>query len=116
MYMARVGVINHNIEKIVLRIILWSALALTILYIVFLGNMVKNIVERKSLEAREQVLASEVGELELTYLSLSKKVDLSLSKTLGFKETKAAFATRKSLGLVNRSSPLSNDKIVQNEI
>jgi len=116
MYMARVGVINHNIEKIVLRIILWSTLALAILYAVFLCNMVKNIVERKSLEARERVLSSEVGDLELTYLSLSNKIDLPLSKTLGFKETKPAFATRKSLGLLNHTSPLSNVKTVQNDI
>ncbi len=71
--------INHNLEKTVLRFILCSFGLLALLYILFLGNMVKNIIERRSLEADARTLSNEVGNLELNYLSLSNSVDLPLS-------------------------------------
>lgn len=72
---------------------------LCLCYILILGNMVFNIIERRSLEREGLALGSEVGNLELTYLSAASKIDLEFSKSLGFQETKPAFATRKSLGL-----------------
>ena len=95
-----VGVVNNDMEKALLKIMLWSFAALALLYVLFLGNMVMNIVERKSLEATARGLESVVGNLELTYLSKSNDVDLALSYSLGFKEAKTSFTTRKSLGLI----------------
>ena len=60
--------------------------------------MVYNIVERKALEAEARELSNEVRDLELTYLSMSGKINLELSNELGFRETKARYATRKALG------------------
>ena len=60
--------------------------------------MVSNIIARKGYEMDARSLSSEVGELELSYLAKSNNVDLALSYSLGFKEAKATFATRKTVG------------------
>lgn len=104
-----VSLVNNNIERLVLNIILCSFGVLSILYILFLGNMVNNIIERRSLEADARVLSGEVGNLGLTYLSMSSNVDLELSHSLGFKEAKTTFATRKSLGLQPSIKTSQND-------
>ena len=98
-FVSNTNIVTNDIEKLALRFILWSFATLALIYVFLLGNMVFNIVERKSLEISARTLSSEVRELELTYLSLSNGVDLELSQTLGFKEVKANFATRKALGL-----------------
>lgn len=92
-----------------MNIIFWSFGTLALLYVLLLGNMVRNIVERRSLETGMRALSSEVGNLELAYLSASNSVDLNFSHSLGFKETKTIYATRKSLGF-------GNVKVLQNEI
>lgn len=115
-YVQSVGVINNNIEKLILNIIFWSFGALALLYILLLGNMVKNIIERQSLEVRARSLSNEVRNLEVAYLSVSKNIDLSLSYSMGFKNTQATFATRKSLGLLPSSEPSLGAKIIQNDI
>ena len=102
-----VNIINYNVEKIFLRAIIFSFGALAIFYVLILGNMVWNIVERRSLEREVATLGSAVHELELTYLSQSMNIDLIFSKNLGFTETDTKFATRKSLGSV---------KLAKNEI
>jgi len=107
-----VNIMNNNfeVEHITLNVMLFLLGTLAFLYVFILGSTVFNIVARKALEKNELTLSNEVGDLETSYLSLSKSVDLSLSQTMGFKETKATFATRKSLG------SLQNVKFNQNEI
>ena len=114
MYVSNASIINNGIERIVLRGILYFFGALALFYIFFLGNMVSNIIERRSLELNARTLSSEVRDLELVYLSLSNNIDLSLSYSIGFKETKASFATRKSLGLKFPSD--DSTKMTQNDI
>ena len=109
MYVKSVNVIINNIEKLAFNLIIGSFGALTILYVFFLGNMVMNIVERRGLETDMRLLSSEVRNLELSYLSLSNHLDLPLSYSLGFKETKASFATRKSLGSATIPQIAQND-------
>ncbi len=111
MFVKNVDVINDNANKNILNIILWSTALLAVSYLIFLGIMVTNIVERKGLEARARVLSSEVGEMELSYLSMSNNVDVALSRQMGFEETKAVFVTRKSLGLKS-----SDFKIAKNDL
>ena len=115
-YMNRVSVINNNIEKLTLNIIFFSFGALAFLYVLFLGNMVHNVIERRSLEANVRTLSNEVRDLELTYLSLSNNVDLALSHSMGFKETKIIFATRKSLGINISQDESFGTKITQNDL
>ncbi len=112
-YIKSVDVINNNIEKNLLNIFLWSFAALALFYVVFLGNMVSNIVERRSFESEARTLSSTVSNLELTYLSMSNDVDFALSASLGFRETKPVFATRKSVGLNSNSSTV---KVAKNDL
>ncbi|MEX2029241.1 MAG: hypothetical protein WD963_02040 [Candidatus Paceibacterota bacterium] len=109
MYANNANVIQNDIGNITLRFIFLSFGGLALLYVLLVGNMIFNIVERNSLNAEARVLTSEVRDLELTYLSISNNIDLDLSYSLGFQETKATFATRKSLGSLD-------SKVSQNEI
>jgi hypothetical protein len=107
--MQNVNIMTNNIEvkRIILNTMLSILAALALWYVFILGSMVFDIVERKALEKEVATLSNEVGELELSYLSVSNSIDLSLSSSMGFKETKATFATRKSLGSI---------KLAKNEI
>ncbi len=113
MYVSSVGIVNNNIEKLALKLITWSFGAFALLYILFLGNMVINIVERRSFETEARSLSSEVGDLELIYLSMSKDIDLTLSYSMGFKETKTTFANRKSLSSAGFNSVSPVDEIFE---
>jgi len=118
-YATDVNIVNNNdIERRLLNFLLISFGALAFLYILFLGNMVFNIVERRTLEAEARSLTNEVGGLELNYLSMSSNVDLELSRAMGFEEIKINFATRnsKSLGLGSSAPGLENVKSGKNEI
>ena len=109
------SIVHNDIERIAFRFIVWSFGALALLYVIFLGNMVKDVIERRSLETRAHIIANEVGNLELTYLSLSNNIDLNLSYSLGFKETQVIFAPRKSLGL-GLTGELGNVNTAQNDL
>jgi hypothetical protein len=107
-YAEGVNIIDSNdLRRRILHTMLASLGGLALCYVFLLGSMVFNIVERKGLETDARAVSNKVGELELIYLSLSNKIDLNLSHSLGFSETQAKFATRKSLGSV---------KIANNEL
>jgi len=97
------SITNNNLEvrKIVLNTMLAILAALAFWYVLIIGNMVFNIAERRTLEKEALALTNEIGNLELSYLSISGSVDLALSSSMGFKETKATFATREALGSLN---------------
>ncbi|MBY0376920.1 hypothetical protein K2P96_03025 [Patescibacteria group bacterium] len=104
----RVAIVNNgNLQRRILHIMLLSLGVLACLYVVMLTTMVINIVERKTLESRARSLTNEVSGMELSYLTMSNKIDPALGLSLGFKEEPVKFATRKSLGSV---------KITNNEI
>ncbi len=104
-----VNIMNNNIAigKITLNAMLSTIGVLALLYVLILGSMVFDIVQRRSLEKEALALSNEVSELELSYLSVSNSVDTAMSIKMGFKETKANFATRKVLG----SLKLANNEI-----
>lgn len=108
-HMQNVNIMSNNIEvrRIFLRTMLAILVALALWYVLILGNMVFDIVQRKALEKEMLTLSNEVGDLELSYLSLSGSIDTALSSSIGFKETKATFATRKALGSIK----LANNEI-----
>lgn len=82
-----------------LKVLLCVFAGLALCYVLVLGNIVWNIVERRSLEGEARALANDVSDLELEYLSLSSSIDASLGNLLGFIETRTEhFTTRKSLG------------------
>jgi hypothetical protein len=115
-----VNIMNNNIEvnRVVLNAMLSTLAVLAILYVFILGNTVFNIVGRKALEKEMLTLSNEISKSELTYLSVSSSVDMNMSSTMGYKEAKANFATRKSLkslGL-NSGESFGSIKLANNEI
>ncbi len=89
---------NVDVRRVVLRAMLATLGLLALTYALLVGLMVFNIVERKNLEKEMQALVTDVGNLELEYLSAAGGINLQLSQQMGFKEIPANFATRKSLG------------------
>lgn len=107
-YTSNVNIVNNgNLQARCLHLLFVSFGILAFVYVLILGSMVFNIVERRTLEADARTLSNDVGALELRYLSLSNKIDLSLGHSLGFKETAVKYATRKAVGAI---------KLAQNEI
>ncbi|MFA6273823.1 MAG: hypothetical protein WC662_01560 [Candidatus Paceibacterota bacterium] len=105
----RINIVNNNNLQIRMSKILLSSLGvLALCYVFLVGSMVFNIVERKSLEVNARNLTNEVGELELQYFSASGKIDSTFAQSLGFKETKPEYATRKPIA--------GNIKFVKNEL
>lgn len=95
---------NGNLQKKIFNIMILSLGILACFYLILLTTMVVNIVARKSLESRARNLASEVSAMELSYLTMSNKIDHNLGLSLGFKEEQIKYATRKSFGSVKISS------------
>jgi len=101
---------NNNLERRILNIMFGMFGALVVCYAIFLANTIFNVVERQALTKESRTLSNEVGDLELTYLSMSNKIDMTLATSLGFKEGKKQYATRKSF------SSLDSVKLAKNEI
>ncbi len=100
---------NSNLQIRILHSLLGSLGILAFAYLLILGSMVFNIVERKTLEADARNLTNEVGDMQLQYLSISNKVDLALGYSLGFQESKITFATRKAVGTLDVIRVAQND-------
>jgi hypothetical protein len=100
-----VNIMNNNIAlgKITLNAMFSTLGILALLYVLILGNMVFNIVERRSLEKEALALSNSVSDLELSYLAVSGSIDMAMSADMGFKETKATFVTRKTLGSIKQA-------------
>jgi hypothetical protein len=97
-YSGKVKVIdNDNLQSRIFRILLVLLGALALCYFLISVKMVFNIVARQDLGIQVKNLTKEVSDLELKYFSLSSKLDIASSKEMGFQETRAQFATRKSL-------------------
>lgn len=113
-----VNIMNNNIEfkKNILNTMIFIFAALAFFYILIVGNMVFNIIWRKTLEKEIASLSNEIGNLEVSYLAVSGSIDMDLSSAMGFKETKATFATRKSFGFNSNGIHTGNIKLAKNEI
>ena len=107
-----ISITNNHLEmrKILLNTMLFVLSGLAFWYVLILGNMVFDIVQRKTLEKEMLALSNDVGQLELSYLSTAGRMDASLSGELGLKEIKPTYATRKSLNSLGALS-LGNNEI-----
>lgn len=114
-----VSIMNNNIEfrKNILNSMVFAFVALALFYILIVGNMIFSIIWRKTLEKEITSLSNEISSLEVSYLAVSGSIDMELSSAMGFRETKAAFATRRSFGFNSSSDThLENVKLAKNEI
>lgn len=103
MSIQNVSFLNNNIEveKTLLKTMLFILGSLAVVYLLILGSTVLNIIERRAMEKEALALSNEVGNFELSYLAISSSIDLALSSSMGFKETETTFVTRKSLGALS---------------
>ena len=108
-YTGSVNIVNNNnIEKRILNMLLFVLGILALCYVLFLSNMVFNIIERRALEVSVRNLTNEVGNLQSQYFSVSNKVDLALADSMGFKAVNnKTYAVRKSIG----SLSLANNEL-----
>ena len=97
-------VINSNLRETIFKAMLYALGALALVYVLLLGNMVFNIIARKALQAHASAMTGKLSELELQYLSMSNKIDVTFAKSIGFQETKMKFATRESLGSLSMAN------------
>lgn len=113
-----VDIMNNNADmpRVALRALLSSLGVLALIYALLLGVMVWNIVDRKNMEKEQQVLAAELGDLELRYLALSGSLDMELSRAMGFTETRASFAPKRSLGYSSTDEASAKAESARNEI
>ncbi len=104
---------NSDLNRNILRAILFSFATLFISYGLITGGMVFNIVERKALESEMRNIVNEIGELELEYLLASNRVDLAFAELKGFKETSVKkFTIKKSVGF----NDVKNISFMKNEL
>lgn len=89
---------NNNLDKRMFLGLFAVFAVLTVSYVYFIGAIVFNVLERKTVEADIRNLKSNVGHMELQYLSLNNSIDLALAHEKGFEEPKNLyFASRQSL-------------------
>ncbi len=112
-YIERVDTIDQNIDlrSKVLYGIFSMFILFSFLYVFVLGNMVFNIIERKTVDLEARNLANEVASLEANYLILVNNLDQASSFALGLKEIKPIFANRSNASLTLNSSLLAQNEI-----
>ncbi len=85
------GILNNNdINRRVFYIVLSLFGIISGLYVYFLGTIVFNVLERRTVATEAQTLRGEVNDLQIRYLSLNNSVNLTLATNLGFNEAKGA--------------------------
>ncbi|NCU28183.1 MAG: hypothetical protein EOM85_00710 [Candidatus Moranbacteria bacterium] len=77
---------NITTQKVLLRILLTTAIVLSICYVYLIGNITFNIVARKSLESTIANLSAEVDRLDLAYLNKVNEIDREYALNNGFVE------------------------------
>lgn len=94
-YANNATVINHvDLNARILKFIFYAFGILALGYVFILGNLVTNIIERRTLEVEARELTNVLSSLELEYLEKGSAIDLEYSHNLGFKDTKIFYATR----------------------
>ena len=99
-------VVEGQIERATFNFLV-SVLAVSFIsYVLFVGMTILNVVDRKNLGNDNMALKSTVTDLELSYLSETKKIDLNMAYSMGFKDAAVtAFvgskAPEKALTLAN---------------
>jgi len=92
------NIINSDFEKKLFYFFSVFFLFLLVFYIYIVSNITFNIIERKDIRNEIGLVNSNIGNLELEYLSLSNQIDLELVSSLGFKDSNNTyFVSRKTL-------------------
>ena len=73
--------------KFVFKGLLGLSVAMSLIYIFFIGKIVFNIVDRKNIETEMRDISSSVSSLQVEYFNLNNKIDLAYAKSIGFSES-----------------------------
>lgn len=96
---------NYDLEKRILKMLGFAVISLIVLYSIFLGKIVFNIIARQGYDADARALSTKVSDLELTYLSDSGKTDLQAALALGLAQpSKVSYAVRKPIVRISSKS------------
>lgn len=87
---------NVEIQKTLLRIMLFVIVSLGIGYVYLIGSITFNVVARKSLEGTIVGLTNEVKKLEITYLNDINKIDKDYALSKGFVEIRQGVFTSRA--------------------
>ena len=72
------------------------------LYVYLIYQTAWNTAQRQKAERAIDVLSSETGELEFTYMAMKNNIDLSMAESLGFSPTpKITYLNRTTLGRIS---------------
>ncbi len=88
---------NNDMNRRVFFIVLSLFGIISGLYVYFLGTIVFNVLERRTVATEAQALRGEVNDLQIRYLSLNNSVNLTLATNLGFSEAKGALFANNDL-------------------
>jgi hypothetical protein len=89
---------NNYTEKRIAKSIMWAIGFCVALYAVFVSMATFSVVRRIALETKTKQLASEINNLELSYLEQSESLDMMYAATLGFRDVaKDTFAAAPSV-------------------
>ncbi len=105
-YVKKVETIDQTIDlrSKILYFLMIGFGVFSLLYVIVLGNMVFNIIERKTVEAQMRNSLNEVADLEASYMTLVNTVDKNSSLASGFVEVVPSFAVRSNLSLLDEDS------------
>ncbi len=105
-YVKKVETIDQTIDlrSKILYFLMIGFGVFSLLYVLVLGNMVFNIIERKTVEAQMRNSLNEVADLEASYMTLVNTVDKNSSLASGFVEVVPSFAVRSNLSLLDEDS------------
>lgn len=88
--MTKVKTITNNIvsddyiRRTIFKFIIGALIALSLAYFYLIGSVTFNVLARKSLENTMLDIGSKVGNLELSYLSLSNGINQTFANSIGF--------------------------------
>ncbi len=86
---------DSGTRRTIFKILISLLIVLSLSYVYLIGSITFNVLARKSLENTVHVVGSHVGELELTYLSISNSIDQGYALSHGFVDAHdPLFATR----------------------
>jgi len=92
---------DNNLLRIrIFKGILLSLITFSVVYAYLIGSIVFNGLAKKSLENNVRELVNNVGQLELSYLTLSNSIDKDLAISLGYVDAHNSFIVTRTIDRV----------------
>lgn len=76
-------------ERTLVWALIWTCVIMCVLYIFFMNETVFNVAKRASFEQDIAARASEISDLEFSYITAQNDIDMNLAYQLGYKDVTA---------------------------